>query len=173
MARSDNWVRRVGFACGVATVAAVLAAARVPAQPHDLGLDLSVVPAPPTTLTVKPPGPLITVAGMRAGAGSGDARASATLINPASHPQRVRLRALPSSHALDRSLQVELTLDGRQLYDGDLGGLRRPTRRSLVLQTGGGVPLNVRIRLPAGARGWRGHIEDVDLAFDAVPEPAR
>jgi hypothetical protein len=173
MARSDNWVRRAGFACGVVAVASVLAAARVPAQPHGLGLDLSVVPAPISTLTVKPPGPLITRAGMRAGRRSGEAHASATLINPASRAQRIRLRALPSSHALDRSLQVELTLDGKRLYSGPLGGLRQATRSSIVLQAGGGVPLQVSVRLPAGAVGWRGRIEDVDLAFDATPERAR
>jgi hypothetical protein len=171
--RSDRWIGRAGFACGLATVAAVMVAARVPDQPHDLGLDLSVVPAPSTALTVKPSGPLVTIAGMRAGERSGGGSGNATLINPTSETQRIRLRAIPSSHALDRALSVEITVAGRRLYSGSLGGLRGATRASVDLPSGNGIPLHARVWLAAGARGWRGRIEDVDLAFDASPVTAR
>ena len=169
MARSDIWVRRAGFACGAVAVGAMLAAARVPAQPRDLGLDLRVAPAPSSTLTVKPLKPLIVASGLHPGARRGQASGSATVINPSSRAQRVRVRALPSTHALDHSLQVEVRLAGKLLHRGSVAELRKPTRESLVLTGGNAAPLRVRVRLADGARGWRGRIEDVDLAFDGEP----
>ena len=167
MARSDIWVRRGGFACGVAAVGLVLAAARVPAQPHALGLDLSVAAAPSSALTVKPLRPLIVAQGMRAGGRRSQATGHATVINPSQQAQRVRVRALPSTHALDRSLQIDVTLAGKPLYHGTVSGLRTATRDSIVLLSGNSVPLRVHVSLPDGARGWHGRIEDVDIAFDA------
>ena len=168
-ARSDIWVRRGGFACGVAAVIVALAAARVPAQPRDLGLDLSIAAAPSATLTVKPLRPLIVVAGMRAGGRRSVASGRATVVNPSAQAQRVRVRALPSTHALDRSLQVHLTLAGKPLYHGPVGGLRTPTRESIVLLSGNSAPLRLRVALSSRASHWRGRIEDVDLAFDVEP----
>lgn len=170
---SDKWLRRGGFACGLATVAAVVFAARVPAQQHDLGLDLTVVPAPPTTLTLKPTSPLITASGMRAGTPSGSAVGHAMLINPASHTQRVRLRALPSSTAIDRSLEVDVRLADKRIYHGPLRGMRKATAGSVVLQSGDGVPLRLGVRLREGSSGWRGRIEDVNLAFEVTTVPRR
>ena len=171
--RSDKWVRRGGFACGLATVAAVVLAARVPAQQHDLGLDLTVIPAPPTTLALKPTNPLISASGMRAGTPSGSADGHAMLINPASRTQRVRLRALPSSTAIDRSLEIDVKLDGKSVYSGPLGGMRKPTPGSVVLQSGDGVPLRIAVHLRDRSTGWRGRIEDVNLAFEVSEVPRR
>jgi hypothetical protein len=167
--RSDRWARRAGFVLGLAGTAAVLLAARVPAQPHGLGLDLTVVPAPTSKLTLRPGGPILTAIGLRAGGGSAG---RVTLINPASRTQLVRVRALPSSHDLDRALMVEVRLDGRRLYSGRLGGLRGGTRPGAI-QSGDGLPLRVRVWLPPSATGWRGHIEDLTLSFDSAPVAPR
>jgi len=157
-------VRRAGLVLGLTGAAAVLLAARVPARPHGLGLDLTVVPAPTSQLTLRPGGPILTATGLRAGGGSAG---HVTLINPASRTQLLRVRALPSSHDLDRALMVQVTLEGRRLYSGPLGGLRTPTRPAAI-QSGDGLTLQVRVWLPPSAAGWRGHIEDLTLSFDSA-----
>jgi hypothetical protein len=169
--QNGRWLQRFGFALGLVAAAAGLLAARVPAEPPGLGLDLTVVPAAPKTLTLRPPGPLLTAPGMQAG-GKG-AGGSVTVLNPTAGTERVRVRALPSSRAVDRALMVELTAAGRPIYRGPLGGLRNPPGEPIVLQTGDGVAVRLHVWLPAGTRGWRGHIEDIDLAFDSVPAEAR
>jgi hypothetical protein len=108
---------------------------------------------------------------MRAGGEPADG--SVTVLNPTARSRLVRVRALPSSHGIDRALMVELTADGRPVYRGPLGGLRNPAGRPLLLQSGDGVRVRARLWLPAGAHRWRGHIEDLNLAFDAVPVAAR
>ena len=171
--RRQPWVQRAGFALGLIAAVAVVGAARVPAQPRDLGLDLTIVPVPTKELTIKPSGPLLTAPGMRTGGRHAEATGRLTLINPTTRTQRVRLRAMPSSHALDRALMVEVTIAGTPLYRGPLGGLRRPTAASTDLASGDGHPLVVHVWLPPGATGWSGQIEDVNLAFDAAPVEAR
>lgn len=168
---SDRWLRRAGFVLGLAVAAAGLLAARVPAHPSGLGLDLTVVPSAPDALTLRPPGPLVSAAGMRAG-GTG-AEGGVTVLNPTARSERVRIRALPSSRAIDRALMVELKAGGRVLYRGRLGGLRRPPDERLVLATGDGFELHAHFWLPPDADGWRGHIEDITLAFDAAAVKAR
>ena len=166
---SDRWVRRAGFVLGLTVAAGVLVAARVPAGPHGLGLDLTVVPAPTSKLTLRPGGPILTATGLRPGGGSAG---RLTLVNPASRTQLVRVTALPSSHDLDLALMIEVTLDGRRLYSGPLGGLRGPTRPAAI-QSGDGLPLQVRVWLPPSAAGWRGHTEDLTLSFDSAPVARR
>jgi hypothetical protein len=172
MRTTDRWVRRAGFVLGLAAAAALVGAARLPAQPRDLGLDLTVAAAPPAHLTVKPGGPLVTASGLRAGGRQSGARGRATLINPSAVAERVRIRALPSSHALDRALMVDLTVAGRAVYHGPLGALRAGAR-PFRLGSGDALAVGVRVWLPAGATGWHGRIEDLALTFDAVPAPAR
>src|SRR5215212_9537505 len=136
-AHSDRWLRRGGFALGLVGAAAGLLAARVPAAPPGLGFDLTVVPTAPKTLTLRPPGPLLTAPGLRAG--GKDAEGGVTVLNPTARTQRVRVTAMPSSRGIDQTLMVELTADGRALYRGPLGGLREPPGDPLVLQSGDGV----------------------------------
>jgi hypothetical protein len=170
---SHRWVRRAGFAVGLMAAAAVVVGARVPPQPRDLGLDLTIVPVPAKALTIRPGGPLLTAPGMRAGGAHADATGRLTVINPTAGTRRVRLHAMPSSHALDRALMVEVTIAGKPLYRGPLGGLRRATKASTDLASGDGRTLRVHAWLPPEASGWRGRIEDVNLAFDSAPVTAR
>jgi hypothetical protein len=136
-----------------------------------LGFDLTVVPTAPKTLTLRPPGPLLTAPGIRPGGKPADG--GVTVLNPTARTQRVRVRAVPSSKGIDGLLMVELTADGRALYRGPLGGLREPPGNGLVLQSGDGVEMRLHAWLRPGARGWSGQIEDLTLAFDAVPAEAR
>jgi hypothetical protein len=170
-AKSDRWLRRGGFALGLAAAAGGLLAARVPAAPPGLGFDLTVVPTAPKTLTLRPPGPLLTAPGLRAGGKPGEG--GVTVLNPTARPEQVRVRAVPSSKGIDNVLMVELTADGRAIYRGPLGGLREPPGPPLVLESGDGVEVRLRAWLPSGARGWRGQIEDLTLTFDAAPAQAR
>jgi hypothetical protein len=158
-----------GFVLGLAGAAAALAAARVPAQPPGLGADVEIVAVAPKSLALKPVGPLLSATGLSAGGAA--AEDTTTLMNPTARTQRVRVRARPSSRALDRALMIEVRLDGRSLYSGPLGGLRRRPPGSGELASGDGLPLRIRVWIAPGATGWRGRIEDVNLALDAVPVP--
>ena len=162
--RSDRWWRRTGFVLGLAGALAMVLAAHVPAAPRGLGLDLTIAPAPTgRMLTLRPADQLLTVAGMQPGR---VASAHTLVMNPTSATRRVTMRMLPSSHALDRALMVEATLDGRRLYRGWLEGLRAPTR-PFDIESGDGPELRLRVWLPPDATGWRGHIEDLTLDFES------
>ncbi len=152
-------------------VAVALLAARVPAAPHGLGLDLTVVATAPDTVTLRPPGPLFTASGMRAGGAA--AHGSVTVLNPTEHVERVRLRALLASDALDNALMVDVSAAGQRLYRGPLGGLRHSPTRGLELGSGDGFVMRLGAWVPAGAQGWRGHIEDLTLSVQPDPEPSR
>ena len=168
--RSDRWVRRTGFVLGLAGAMAMLLAAHVPAAPRALGLDLTIAPAPTgKTLTLRPADQLLAVSGLEPGR---VASAHTLVMNPTPRTRRVAMRIMPSSGALDHALMVEATLDGRRLYRGPLGGLRRPTP-PFELQSGDGLELRLRVWLPPEATGWRGHIEDLTLDFDSAATPAR
>jgi hypothetical protein len=173
MRTNDRWVPRAGFALGLAASAALVTAARLPAQPRALGLDLTVVAEQATGLTLKPGGILLNAAGLRAGGSRSAATGRSTLINPTARTERVRVRAIPSSRALDSALQIEVRLAGVPLYRGPLGGLRGGSARVVPLQSGDGRPLVVHVWLPAGASGWRGRIEDLDLSFETTPAASR
>src|SRR3954451_18006099 len=140
----------------------MLLPASVPAAPRGLGLDLTIAPAPTgKTLTLRPADQLLTVAGMQPGR---VASGHTLVMNPTPAKRRVKMRMLSSSHALDRALMVEATLDGRRLYRGALGGLRTPTH-AFEIESGDGPELRLRVWLPPDATGWRGHIEDLTLDF--------
>jgi hypothetical protein len=165
--RSDRWWRRSGFALGLAGVLALVLAAHVPAAPRGLGLDLTIAPAPTgKMLTLRPADQLLTVAGMQPGR---VASAHTLLMNPTPDTRHVTMRVLASSHALDRALMVEATLDGRRLYRGPLGGLRTPTH-PFDIESGDGPELRLRVWLPPDATGWRGHIEDLTLEFESTAD---
>lgn len=165
--RSYRWWRRTGFALGLAGALAMVLAAHVPASPRGLGLDLTIAPTPTgKTLTLRPADQLLTVAGLQPGR---VASAHTLVMNPTPAPRRVTVRMLPSSHALDRALMVEATLDGRRLYRGPLGGLRTPTH-PFRLESGDGPELRLRVWLPPDATGWRGHIEDLTLDLGSTAD---
>jgi hypothetical protein len=169
---SSRWLPRAGFALGLAGAAGGLLAVRVPATPPGLGLDLTVVASAPKTLTLRPAqSTLLSAPGMRPGGRT--ASGSVTVLNPTARTQRVQVRVIPSSRGIDRALTVALSADGRRIYRGPLGRLRRPAAHPLVLQSGDGVELRLKAWLPRGATGWSGHIEDLNLAFDAVSATAR
>lgn len=78
---------------------------------------------------------------------------------------KVRLRALRSSHDLDRLLHVRLGPAGvPPLYEGPLGGLRT---RPLLLAPGQARRLRVEASLPRGLkRGFQDRIVDVTLQVE-------
>lgn len=155
----------------MSAVAAGLLAARVPAHPSGLGLDLTVAATAPKTLTLRPPGPLLALPGMRAGGEA--AEGGVTVVNPTESTERVSVRLLNPSRDAARALMVELSADDAPVYRGPLEGLESPPGRPLVLASGDGFELHARLWLPRGANGWRGHIEDLTLAFDTTPATAR
>lgn len=114
----DRFTRAIGVAIGLGLVAALIVAAR-PAGGHGgvlpaslrftAGLDGAVAIEP------APPRPLLESSSMRPGS---HASGAITVGNQTGETLAVRLRAKPSSTALDGTAMVRLTSGGRTLADG-------------------------------------------------------
>jgi hypothetical protein len=168
--RIESYVRRAGFAVGVALVAVLAVAFRVPHGTGTLGADVILSLSPTGELGVSKPGPFMTVTGLRPGR-SFDGKVS--VHNQTGKQLAVRLRALPDSKDLDRLLLVDLRAGDMRLYHGPLGGLRKRTRAfSLASDEQGAV--QVRASLPRGLkRGYAGRVETVKLELSSSVEAGR
>jgi hypothetical protein len=160
--RIESYVRRAGVVAGIAFVALVVVAFRVPGGSGALGADVIVAIAPTGELGVSQPGPFLTVTGLRPGA---DERSSVTVHNQTDKTLLVGLRALPDSRDLDGVLQVEIRAGNatRPIFTGPLGRLRKGVSLG-TFRTGDRRRLDVRTSLPASLRsGYAGRIETVSL----------
>jgi hypothetical protein len=168
--RIESYVRRAGVALGIALVAVLAVAFRVPDGRGTLGADVILAISPTGELGVSHPGPFLTVTGLRPGsAADGDV----TVHNQTGKRLAVRLRALPDSKDLDRILVVDMRAGGTRLFRGRLGGLRGRTR-AFHLAPDEKRPLRVRTFLPSGLkRGYAGRIETVKLELSSTVEAGR
>lgn len=130
-AAAETWARRLGALAGAVLAVVVLAGAQVAPGSGRLGLDLTVAMAPTGEVAITPPGPVLSRAGMAPG--SAPARGAVELRNQTGRRLPFDLRALPSSRDGDRLLVVRVDSGGRRLYEGPLGGLRRPGAARLAL----------------------------------------
>jgi hypothetical protein len=168
--RIESYVRRAGFAVGVALVAVLAVAFRVPHGTGTLGADVILSLSPTGELGVSKPGPFMTVTGLRPGR-SFDGKVS--VHNQTGKRLAVRLRALPDSKDLDRLLLVDLRAGDMRLYHGPLGGLRNRTRAFSLASDEHGA-LQVRASLPRGLkRGYAGRVETVKLELSSSTEAGR
>jgi hypothetical protein len=169
-ARTDcgvRWARRAGFVLGLAAVAACVLAWRVPPGAGRLGgADVIFSAGPTGELDLRPAGPVLSVRELSPS--SGVVRGSAEVTNRTGRRLVVRVRALPDSRALDRSVQVELRGGASPFFRGPLGTLRRWTRRGFVLRPGETGRLEVRAWIPGAAPGsYQGAIASVPLELAA------
>lgn len=165
--RIESYVRRAGFAVGVALVAVLAVAFQVPHGTGTLGADVILSLSPTGELGVSKPGPFMTVTGLRPGRSF---VGKVTVHNQTGKRLAVRLRALPDSQDLDRVLLADLRAGDTRLYHGPLGGLRKLTR-AFDLAPDEQRALRVRASLPRGLkRGYAGRVETVKLELSSTVE---
>jgi hypothetical protein len=167
---ADRFTRAISAAIGLSLVAALIVAAR-PAGGHGgvlpaslrftAGLDGAVAIAPAA------PRPLLESGPMRPGS---HASGTMTVSNQTGETLAVRLRAKPSSTALDGTAMVRLVSGGRTLVDGTLQALRQGTAAALRLGPGESARVRVTASIPAEVEtGYEGR--RVAVALEPVEEP--
>jgi hypothetical protein len=159
--------RWIGFGAGVALVAAVLVAHRIPFGRGSLGADVTLIAIPTGEIVIDHPGPFVQINDMRPGSTevtgpSGSLR----VTNIAGRPIELRLRALPSTTGLNDQLQLRVRAGRDDLLRGPLGALGGWSPLSVYLGTGRSAKLDVVAWLPASSgRRYQGVIDDVTLEF--------
>jgi hypothetical protein len=167
--RIESYVRGAGVAAGIALVAVVVLAFRVPDGTGTLGADVVFAASPTGELGVSRSGPFMSATGLRPGRAF---EGRFDVANQTGKRLAVRLRALPDSRDLDRLLVVHVTADHAKhpIYSGRLGGLRERTR-PFRIESGRARKLRVRASLPAGLRGgYAGRIETIGLELSSTVE---
>jgi hypothetical protein len=165
--RIESYVRRAGVAAGVALVAVLVLAFRVPDGSGTLGADVIVAISPTGELGVSRSGPFMSATGLRPGAAlSGEV----AVHNQTGRRLAVRLRALPDGKDLDRLLVVDVRAGHatRPIFTGRLGALRAGTR-TFRLAPGAKRSLRLRASLPAGLHtGYAGRIQTISLELSST-----
>src|SRR3954470_3332384 len=164
---ADRFTRAIGAAIGLGLVAALIVMAR-PAGGHGgvLPASLRFTATLDGAVAVEPAAPKLLLASgpMRPGSHAGGAL---TLRNQTGAVLAVRLRARPSSTALDGTAHVRLVSRGAVLADGTLQALRRGTAEAVRLQPGGAARVRVLAWIPAEVEtGYEGR--NVAVALEPV-----
>ena len=168
--RIESYVRRAGVVAGIALVAVVVLAFRVPDGSGTLGSDVIFSISPTGELGVSRSGPFMSATGLRPG---GALEGRVDVLNQTGKRLAVRLRALPDAKDLDRLLVVDVRAADSLLYHGPLAGLRKKTR-AFRIASGQESTLRVRAALPAHVRdGFAGRIETVSLELTSTVEGPR
>lgn len=170
--RIESYVRRAGVVAGIALVAAVVLAFRVPNGSGTLGADVIFSISPTGELGVSRSGAFMSATGLRPGE---SLTGEVEVANQTGRRLAVRLRALPDSKDLDRLLVVDARVGNatRPIFRGRLGSLRAKTP-AFRLDSGRKRALRVRAWLPAGLKGgYAGRIETVKLELSSVAEHGR
>ena len=168
--RIESHVRRAGVAVGIALVAVVVLAFRVPDGTGTLGADVIFAVSPTGELGVSRPGPFMSATGLKPG---GAFAGEFDVANQTGKRLAVRLRALPDSPDLDRLLVVDVTAGGARIYHGRLGGLRAKTR-AFQIASGRKRELRVKASLPVGlSKSYAGRIESIALELSSTGEGRR
>jgi len=166
---TDRFTRAIGAAIGLGLVAALIVAAH-PAGGHGgvLPASLRFTAALDGAVAADPaaPKPLLASGPLRPGS---HARGGFTLRNETGETLAVRLRAKPSSTALDGIAQVRLVSRGVVLSEGTLQALRQGTTEALRLAPGAAARVRVVAWIPAEVEtGYEGR--DVAVALEPVEE---
>jgi hypothetical protein len=145
---ADRFTRAIGAAIGLGLVAALIVAAR-PAGGHGgvLPARLTFTAAQDGAVALTPAnGPLLASGPLRPG---GHAEGAVFVRNQTGETMAVKLRALPSSTALDGIATVRLTAAGETLADGTLQALRAGSSGALRLAPGAAARVRLRVSIPA------------------------
>lgn len=143
-------VRAGGLLAGMCLVVFVaLQAWRVPGAPSAAGVDVDLRAVPTGEVGVAPAGPVLARRTLRPGGPA--ARGRVRLSNRTAGMLAARPRVTGGDDALDDVVEVELTVAGRVVFRGPLGGLRDDVSTPVPLQRGGSATIGVSARVPASA----------------------
>jgi len=161
---ADRFTRAIGAAIGLGLVAALIVAAH-PAGGHGgvLPASLRFTASLDGAVAAEPAAPqqLLASGPLRPGS---HARGAFALRNETGEALAVRLRAQPSSTALDGTVQVRLQSGGAVLFAGTLQALRQGTAEALRLRPGGSARIRVVAWIPAEVEtGYEGRKVAVTL----------
>ena len=159
---TEGLVRWLALATGLVLAAALVSGWRVPSGGGTLGAEAAFVAVPPGELTAEP---AVFLRARELRAGGDTAKGTLRVRNISPRRQRVRVRMEPSNRDLDRALYVQLTSGGRRIAAGQLGRLRRPSRRSLSIAPGESAAIDARMRIRAGAKDYEGRLTDVSVSL--------
>lgn len=154
--------RAIGLACGLALFAIALHSWAIASTGSALGTDIGVAAVAPGELEVSS-GLVLHASGLQPGAAP--ATGTVRMRNITGAPVRVRVRALPSTRALDGVLELTTTVGGRRI---ELGRAWSAARFRLGVRGTRSLPLRAWLRRPA-----QGLIADVTLELDADPVATR
>jgi hypothetical protein len=168
--RIDSRLRLIGLIIGTALAAGVISTSRIPAGAGSLGADVSVVAAPSGELAVKRSGVVLRGTGLTPG--TEPAGGAVQLLNQTAGPVSVRLRGIPDTAALDRTLWVLVTgPSGEELYRGPLDGFRDWTAAAITLEPGEWRSIALEAWVPDDVGpGYAGRIAQIDLGFEVSTE---
>lgn len=166
----DRITRIAAVALGAAIVFVIVMLAR-PAGGHGgiLPASLRVAVSQDGALVVSPaaPKPVLEDARLRPGAHAGG---ELRLRNQTGERLAVRLRAEPSSTALDGILRVRIEAGGQSVFDSTLQALRQGTEDAVLIGAGRAAPVHVSAWIPATeATGYEGRQVDVLLMPEESP----
>ena len=161
---NDRIIRIVAAALGAAIVLAIVLLAR-PAGGHGgvLPASLRLTLSQDGAIAVSPaaPKPLAENARLRPG---GHVAGAAVVRNQTGERLAVRLRAQPSSTALDGLALVRISAGAKTIFDSTLQALRQGTSGAIAIAPGAAARVRVLARIPAdAATGYEGRHVDVEL----------
>jgi hypothetical protein len=164
--RSERLARWAGAVIGVAVVAGVIVAARIPAGQGSIGADVSVITIASGSVSLDHPGTVLQVNDMRPRTpGEHVSKGSFRVTNISDHRVRLHLHALPSTKTLNDVLHVRVRARRTLLLRGTVGALGGWSPRSLLLGPGRSAEVVVGAWLPASASAYQGAIDDVTIEF--------
>ena len=160
-ARVARWA---GLLTGLGLTVAAFVAWQIPASGHALGADITIIAIAPGEVLVRPVAPVLAARGIVAGQ---ERSGRMTVTNITGKALEIRVRALPSSRDLDRSVELTITDGARTVAGGTLAELRRWSGRRLRLPVRSTHRLVLRAVLRAGAEDSAGRVVDVSLELGA------
>lgn len=165
-ARVARWA---GLLTGLGLTVAAFVAWQLPASGHALGADVTIVAVPPGEVLVKPAAAALAARGIVPGQ---ERRGTMTVTNITGQPLEIRVRVLPSSRDLARSVELTVTDGRRTVAGGTLAELRQWSGRRLRLPVRSTHRLVLRAGLRADAEDSAGRVVDVSLELDARTAPS-
>ena len=153
-----------GLGVGIALAVVALAAWRVPTSNGTDGADLQVAAQPATSLTPSSSDPFLVKTGLRPGGPAG--KGSVNLKNTTTEALPFRVRATSTAADLDQSIDVELAVAGRPIYNGSLAALRQWAPSGFTLAPGQSARLSMSATLSQTATNYDGRVVDATLQFE-------
>lgn len=145
--RPERAVRLASYAAGLALAVAALVTWQVPADAGDPRTRVSFEVALTGELGVAPTGTIARANDLTADPRRRALSGGFRVRNQTPAPLALRLRAVPSTPALDKLLVVTLGAGERRLFRGPLGELRSGTGPAVKLPPGEAETISVRARL--------------------------